>query len=350
MAKEMKSKYKVIGVMAGSSMDGLDVAEVILTKREKWSFEVGKCQTIPYPEAVISELQTAAEKEELELQALDLKFGQWVGEQLFEFGTNDCDLVAVHGHTVIHDPENRISWQLGRADIIALKADIPVVSEFRSLDVSLGGQGAPLVPMGDFELFDEFDACLNLGGIANVSIKAEKIAWDVCPCNQILNEFSKKMGCEYDEGGNLAREGLVDHDWYERVSQIPFFSEAAPKSLPNAFISQELLNGIAPKNGLRTYTRFMSDLIVSDLGKHLSPDSRILVAGGGAYNTYLMELLNDNDSGLVFHVPDQTIVEFKEAIVFGFLGVLSWRNDTNVLASVTGASRDTSSGEIHYPK
>lgn len=351
MAKEIKSNYNVIGVMAGSSMDGLDIAEVVFSQGDDvWTFEVGRHETVRYDEKITLDLKNALDVDINSQKVVDAEFGAWIGEQLNRFGSEVCDLIAVHGHTLTHKPADGISWQLGRGDGIAEVVNSPVITDFRTLDVTLGGQGAPLVPLGDFELFRESDACLNLGGIANVSIRDKKVAWDICPCNQILNRFSEELGHAFDEGGKLARRGNRNHDWIKEIATISYFNEDPPKSLPNSFINEAILDKIDPKDGLRSYTEFMADQVVCELEKWLPSGAKILVTGGGALNDFLVELLNTNKCGLSFVLPDHKIVEFKEAIIFGFLGLLKWRNEINVLASVTGASRDSSSGIIHYPK
>ncbi|MEQ9402013.1 MAG: anhydro-N-acetylmuramic acid kinase [Cyclobacteriaceae bacterium] len=350
MTKEIKSRYKVIGIMAGSSMDGLDLAEVSFFKGSSWTFKVENCKTYSYDEK-ISGLLSGASDDSIELQYLtDRLFGEWIGECVQDFTSEKQDLIAVHGHTLIHQPENGISWQLGRGDIIADFTGMKVVSDFRSQDVESGGQGAPLVPVGDFELFKAYDACLNLGGIANVSIKGRKLAWDICPCNQVLNYYSIQLNKPFDENGRIASSGTVNSDWLNALRSDSFFTKAPPKSLPNEFIHTSVLNQVEPTEGLRTYCEFIAERIISDASEHLPPGSKILSTGGGALNTFLMELLNQNHKSLDFVVPERQLIDFKEAIVFAFLGLLKLRNEINVLASVTGAKRDSSSGVIHYPK
>ncbi|MEP5612264.1 MAG: anhydro-N-acetylmuramic acid kinase [Cyclobacteriaceae bacterium] len=350
MAKEAKSNYNVIGVMAGSSMDGLDVALISFTKEQKWSFKIRRAKSFSYDSSIYELLAGAAESSSKEQSKIDVLFGQWIAGKLLEFGVDDAELVAVHGHTVIHKPKDGISWQLGNGEVIADVITTPVVSDFRTQDVNMGGQGAPLVPIGDFQLFSDFEACLNLGGIANVSIQKKEIAWDICPCNQVLNHFARQLGKEFDEDGEIARTGVKRNIWMEKISLNRYYQQKPPKSLPNQFIGHELLNEVEPEDGLRTFTEFTSQLIVNEISTFLPTGAKILATGGGAFNTYLMEMLNSNEKGLIFSVPDSRIVEYKEAMVFGFLGMLKFLNEVNVLASVTGASQDTSSGVIHYPK
>jgi len=350
MAKEAKSNYNVIGVMAGSSMDGLDVALMSFTKGPNWNFKILRAKSFSYDQPTYDLLAGAADNGSKEQARIDHLFGEWIARRLFEFGLDGAELVAVHGHTVIHKPKEGISWQLGSGEVIAERTDVTVISDFRTQDVNLGGQGAPLVPIGDFQLFPDFDACLNLGGIANVSIRGKKMAWDICSCNQVLNYLAQKLGKEFDENGEIARSGLENSAWLGRIESNKYYQQKPPKSLPNQFIERELLDEINPHDGLKTYTEFISKLMVNEISKFLPSDSRILTTGGGAFNTFLMEVLNSNKKGLIFSVPDADIVEYKEAMVFGFLGMLKFRNEVNVLASVTGASRDTSSGVIHYRK
>lgn len=350
MAKEIKSEYNVIGVMAGSSMDGLDLARASFSHDEKWTFELLDTEMVSYDEKMLARLRQSPRLSKGEQLELDEEFGHWIAEKVQEFSDDHTDIIAVHGHTVIHKPQEGISWQLGDGKIIAHQTGITTVSNFRSQDVELRGQGAPLVPVGDFELFSDFDACLNLGGIANASVAAKKIAWDICPCNQVLNYYASQLGQEFDRDGDLARNGKVDDKWVEEIGRIPFFSETEPKSLPNNFLKKELLDIVAPEVGLSSYTTFIAQQIVNDLNKHLGLTDRVLVTGGGAFNTYLVELLNRYSEGTSFIVPSQEIVTFKEALIFGFLGVLRMRDETNVLASVTGSKMDSCSGQIHLAK
>lgn len=350
MAKENKSVYKVIGVMAGSSMDGLDIVKASFKIAGNWEYELLDNNSFEYDEKTFMALESAVNRPKQEQLEIDHQFGDWIAKKLLEFGVNDVELIAVHGHTIIHKPEEGISWQLGNGERIAKMTGKKVITDFRNQDISLGGQGAPLVPIGDFELLSEFDACLNLGGIANISIRDKMIAWDICPCNQVLNYYARKLGHPFDDAGKLARVGSLNSSWLDKVRSIPFFGEAPPKSLPNGFIASELLDEIDAHDGLHSYSRFIAETILRELADQISGQAKVLVTGGGAYNSFLLENLNANNQGFEFQVPNPELIEFKEALVFGFLGLLKIRNEINVLSSVTGASRDTSSGVIHSPK
>ncbi len=347
----MEHSYSVIGAMAGSSMDGLDMAHVVFERDayQNWIHQLHSFDTTPYPDAILHQLKQAPNQRIEIKRALDHEFGQWISHKINHFKKSEdkIDLLGIHGHTVVHDPKNRVSWQLGDGAIIAKLTGIPTVTEFRSLDVELGGQGAPLVPLGDFMLFREFDGCLNLGGIANISVKENQTAWDICPCNQVLNYFSGKLGKSYDDGGRLAQEGQLDKDFLNHLHSIDYFNHNPPKSLPNDFIHPEILDRANPKDGLHTYIDFMSDQVARSLAQ--SPIKKILVTGGGAFNQFLIRTLESRLPGIEVVVPSSEVINFKEAVVFAFLALKRSLNEINVLASVTGASKDSCSGVIHLP-
>lgn len=336
--------------MAGSSMDGLDLAHVLFTKSDSgWDYELGKCETLAFPEEVFVQLKESQHQPISIQKSLDIEFGKWIAQSIdnFKIDLNQIDLLGVHGHTVIHKPKECISWQLGDGATIAKEVGITTVTDFRSLDIEMGGQGAPLVPYGDFNLFDEYDACLNLGGIANISIQENQSAWDICPCNQVLNFFAEKLGNPFDKNGDFAKSGSLDSAFYKKLSDDSFFSMLPPKSLPNNYLSNELLDTIEPKKGLYTYCQFIADQIYNSIsdGKGTS----LLVTGGGAFNDFLTQEIRNRLPNWTVCIPNSDLVEFKESLVFAFLALKRFRNEINTLASVTGASKDTSSGVIHLP-
>ncbi len=336
--------------MAGSSMDGLDLAHVIFSKKNSdWTFELKNCKTYRYPEKLHAKLKLAAKELNESNHQLDLEFGEWISEtiNLFKKNIEQIDLLGIHGHTLIHEPHNAISWQLGKGEIIANSTEVSTVTEFRTQDVELGGQGAPLVPVGDFNLFKQYDSCINLGGIANISVKKNMTAWDICPCNQVLNFFAEKLGFEFDQGGLLAKKGSFSEPLYTSILSLPFFHEPAPKSLPNNYISLEIINNIDPHDGLYTYSRIIAEQIAGSI-----PDScrKVLVTGGGAFNNYLMEQISNRLDNVALDVPSPKEISFKESLIFAFLALKRLRNETNVLSSVTGSSKDSSSGVIHLPE
>lgn len=348
-------KYYVVGAMAGSSMDGLDLTLVSFTLTNGfWTYEIIGSSTVSYNEHLHEQLRDSPTKSQSEKNDLDHLFGEWIGDQinlfLTQYGNTKVDLLAVHGHTVMHAPHEGISWQLGSGQRIAEKTNIASVTDFRTADISEGGQGAPLVPMGDFVLFKEYDACLNLGGIANVSIRDKEMAWDICPCNQVLNFYANKLGFEYDKEGDLARGGVVSNELLEQIFQIDYFSKEGPKSLPNGFIPHHLLDTVDPSDGLRSYVEFIALQISKDLSFIKKESPKLLITGGGAFNSFLIERTRHYLSDWMVEIPNQELISFKEALIFAFLGLKRFRGEVNVQSSVTGASKDTSSGVIHFPK
>jgi len=346
--KEMKTIYSVLGVMAGSSMDGLDITLASFRKGGKWSFEIKKCETIPYETQLYVQLKESPNKSHENQRELDVDFGKWIGAKVNKFiGENKVDLISVHGHTLIHAPQDNISRQLGDGKTIAGITNIPTVTNFRSEDIQKGGQGAPLVPLGDFELFTDFEACLNLGGIANISIRDEKKAWDICPCNQILNYFANKLGENYDKEGQLAEKGTLDQNFISKMLEIPYFHLPPPKSLPNAFIKQSVLDSNDPRNGLRSYSEFIAQQIATDLKPYRT--GKLLVTGGGSFNNFLVSRIQKSLPNWKVIIPDISIIAYKEALIFAFLGLKKILGEVNVLRTVTGAVSDSSSGTIHHP-
>ncbi|WP_420576397.1 anhydro-N-acetylmuramic acid kinase [Ekhidna sp.] len=346
----MKRTYSIIGGMAGSSMDGLDLSHIIFEeKNNSWGFHLKKSETIPYDDVIHALLKDSSSMSTSKQHELDRQFGKWIGNKinLFKSDIDVIDFVGVHGHTVIHSPSDKISWQLGRGDIIAKEIKLPTITEFRTKDVQNGGQGAPLVPFGDFKLFPEYDACLNLGGIANLSLKENQTAWDICPCNQVLNFYAKKMGDPFDANGELAKKGEIDSEFYNLISEIDFFKQPPPKSLPNNFISSKTLESVKPFNGLRTYCQVIAEQIKASL--YQTNPGKLLITGGGAFNNFLIELIKQGLNKWEIVVPESKLINFKESLIFAFLALRRFRNEINVLASVTGASKDSSSGVIHLP-
>ena len=346
----MKTTYSIIGGMAGSSMDGLDLSHVIFKKENTgWRYQLGKCETIPYDKEIFDALKGAEALSQTEKETLDHQFGEWIGGKIKVFSSDieNIDLVGLHGHTVIHQPDNKISWQLGKGEVIAKTINLPTITEFRNEDILNGGQGAPLVPFGDFTLFKEYDACLNLGGIANISVRKNQTAWDICPCNQVLNYFANKFGHPYDHNGDMASQGALDKDFYSRISQIDYFKQPPPKSLPNNFISTNILDAADPKDGLHTYCKIISEQVANSVSK--DSQGSMLISGGGALNSFLIRTIKNELPGWDIEVPEPKVANFKESLIFAFLALKRLRNETNVLSTVTGASKDTSSGVIHLP-
>ena len=346
--------YNVIGIMSGSSLDGLDMAYCHFSNPNgHWKYHFKETFTFPFPVPLREQLKVSRELDGQSLHQLDIDLGMWIGEKVHHFlkdHKEKPDLISSHGHTVFHNPGKYLSSTIGNAHMIAGISGIPVITDFRQADVAKKGQGAPLAPIGDLHLFREYDACLNLGGIANISLKTEKeiLAWDVVPCNQVLNSLAWRLGFPYDKDGELARSGNLISNWRVYFDNLPYFSKRPPKSISNEWVQKYFLSDL-PKNSrdaLYTFTHFIVDAIVSSL-KDYSPET-ILLSGGGAKNSYLVQLIREKVKQEVI-VPKSEIIDFKEALIFAFLGVLRSREEVNVLSSVTGATSDSVAGTIYLP-
>jgi anhydro-N-acetylmuramic acid kinase len=386
--------YKVIGLMSGSSLDGLDIAYVHLQERlatrqapKGWDFELVQADCYPYSDDWRRRLAAARGLSALEYQLLHVEYGRYLGEQVLRFVREhgleyQVQLVVSHGHTVLHDVGRRMTAQVGDGAALAATTRINVVSDLRAMDVALGGQGAPIVPIGEMLMLQEYAAFLNLGGIANVSRAGSDmaggfVAFDVCPANRILNELAADEGQAYDAGGLLAAGGSIDAELLARLNALPYYQLGYPKSLANEFgtetvlplIGQAMIDAggrLTTADALRTYTQHIAEQVgraVRSLlaGAGGSTDAeggspapagagfaRMLVTGGGAHNVFLIGRLREvlGDMGVEVVVPDAGLVDYKEALIMALIGVLRWREENNVLATVTGASRDSIGGAV----
>lgn len=351
---KIESKYRVIGVMSGTSLDALDLALVEFEKVvSTWHYQVIQTKEIPYPSDFRQKLSRSTAFEAADLIALDFELGQFIGEAIRDyFSSFEIDFIASHGHTIYHQPNKNISLQIGAPSKIYETTGCPVISDFRSADVQKGGQGAPLVPIGDQLLFANYECCLNLGGIANCSfqLKGERIAYDLMPFNMALNKLAQRLNQPYDVDGNLARSGKLIPSLLADLSTIKYYQVKAPKSLGyedfsefwEPLISNEVYQ---TKDLLHTYVQHAAKTIADELNAHLKETSKLLVTGGGAFHSFFIELLEKNFLGKLI-VPSAEVINFKEAIIFAFLGVLRTRNEPNCLASVTGALKNSSSGKL----
>jgi anhydro-N-acetylmuramic acid kinase len=351
-----KDQYHVLGVMSGTSLDGLDIAQINFSLQDgKWNFTLGVCKTVAYSQDTKSSLEELVSVKAQKLDELDSHFTQFLGQEINIFikqhNIKNLDAVCSHGHTAVHLPHKGITKQIGNRKQLAQIIGLPVVCDFRVQDVLLGGQGAPLVPIGDRLLFNDYDYCLNLGGFANVSYSLEqkRIAFDLCPVNIVLNNFANLLGLDYDDRGALARTGKLLYAKLDALNALPYYKNSPPKSLGLEWVKEWVdpildPNQINPKDALRTAIEH----IAMQIAKPLKAKSTVLVTGGGAYNSYLLErILFFKKLDLI--VPESDLVEFKEALIFGLLGVLKLREEVNCLSSVTGAKHDHSSGNIFMP-
>jgi anhydro-N-acetylmuramic acid kinase len=350
-------KYDVIGLMSGTSLDGLDIAFCrFVVDKNKWSFSILNAETVHYSDSWTQKLSTAESLSALDFSALHNEFGLFLGQCVADFVKKYSikpDFVSSHGHTIFHQPDKKITVQIGAGAAIASICRLPVTNDFRTLDVLLGGQGAPLVPIGDKLLFGAYDYCLNLGGFANISYEynEKRIAYDICPVNIVLNYYANKLGQKFDKGGNFAKNGLVHSELLEKLNALSFFhlDKHQPKSLGKEWVVKNVFPLISTYNlSINDVLRTYCEHIVIQLSKTMESDSnkKLLITGGGAYNDFLVKLLK-NKCKVELVIPEKNILEFKEALIFGFLGVLRMRNEVNCLSSVTGAPVDNCGGSIY---
>lgn len=341
--------------MSGTSLDGVDITYCQFQKKEEtWKYQIMKGQTIPYSADWQSRLKSVETGNGIELVQMDHEYGHLLGKLTRSFIDENNfrpDFIASHGHTVYHQPGKKITLQIGKGSAIAAESGYPVICDFRSTDVALGGQGAPLVPIGDRLLFPEYDYCLNLGGIANISYENEgrRLAFDVCPVNMVMNTLANHYNKSFDENGDMARHGELNHELFRKLNDLEYFHLNPPKSLGKEWVLKEFFplleqSGIPVEDQLRS----VAEHIAFQVSKAVQPDParKVLVTGGGAFNRFLMERIQGNCQIQII-IPDPDTVIFKEALIFGFLGILRWRNEVNCLKSCTGASQDNSGGAIY---
>lgn len=352
--------YRAIGIMSGSSLDGLDIAFVEFHENGgKWEFEIQQAECIPYTADWKNRLEKAIELNGLDYQLLHTEYGHYIGQQINAFIDRHqlhykVAVIGSHGHTTFHMPERKMTAQVGDGAAIAAATGLPVVADLRAMDVALGGQGAPIVPVGEKLLLNRHRYFLNIGGIANLSINGDVYkAFDVCAANRVLNMLAAELGSEFDANGAFAEKGTVNEALLQELNGLDYYSLDAPKSLANDFGTDTVFPIIKRQGGtvndqLRTYVEH----IVQQVGKALDTDPAyhreahsMLVTGGGALNTFLIERM-----GTVLQVnvtvPDQHLIQYKEAMIMALIAVLRWREETNVFSSVTGASRDSAGGAL----
>lgn len=350
-----KESYNVIGVMSGTSLDGIDLAHIhFAVKEDKWSYQILESETISYSIEWLNKLKVAVTFSVEELQKLNKDYTILLGEIIKSFikknNISNLDAICSHGHTILHQPQNGITLQIGNLPEIAQIINEKIVCDFRVQDVQLGGQGAPLVPIGDRILFSEYDYCLNLGGFSNVSFEQNKnrIAFDISPVNTVLNFYANKLGLDYDDKGKISKSGKLNQVLFDELNTLEYYKKTFPKSLGFEFVKEIVLPlmekySISIEDKMNTFTEHVALQISIALQNKIG---KILITGGGAYNDFLIERMQFHLPKLEIVIPDNKTLEFKEALIFALLGVLKLRNEINVLKSVTGAMIDHSSGII----
>ena len=351
----------MLGIMSGTSLDGLDLCCCTFEHSQGiWTFRVEAAETVPYTDEWRGKLSDAYSYSGPELMRLHADYGKYIGTAARDFLSRHQlkpEAICSHGHTIFHNPAAGYTFQIGSGAVIAATSGTDTICDLRSTDVALGGQGAPLVPVGDRLLFGGHKFCLNLGGIANISFDSgpNRVAFDICPVNMALNFLASRKGLSYDDGGELASAGRLIPELYDKLAALPFYTQPAPKSLGREWFESAFLP-------LINTTLFSAEDLLHTVVKHIascisrsvpvSPGTTMLVTGGGAHNTFLMECIADHlePTGVHAVVPDEEIVSFKEAIIFAFLGALRLTGQPNSLSSVTGASRNAVSGALYSGK
>lgn len=342
--------YRVLGLMSGTSLDGLDVAYCEFNyKQGKWTYDIKKATTYAYDEDFKHKIRSMEETSAREFARFSVEIGHFFGKKAKDFldtHSLDVDFVASHGQTIFHRPDLNYTTQIGDLSALCSEVQVKVIGDFRSMDVALGGQGAPLVPIGDEILFCDYENCLNLGGFSNISMKKQgkRIAYDICPVNIVLNHLCEKLSLPFDDGGQIAASGKVDENLLKQLNDLPYYKKKTNKSLGKEWVVENVFpllekTTLSVEDLLATYTEHIAE----QLSRNIS--GKTLLTGGGAYNTYLIERLKKLTPHTI-ELPEKTIIDYKEAMIFAFLGVLRQRGEVNCLASVTGAEKDNCGGSI----
>lgn len=346
-----RSRWSALGAMSGSSLDGLDLALCALEHTGGgWAFSIVDARTVPYDTAFRQRLLHAMQGSALELARLHRDLGTVIGHACAEFlDGRKADVIGSHGHTIFHKPEEGLTTQIGCGARIAAITGIATVCDFRTTDVAHGGQGAPLVPLGERLLFPQHRAFLNIGGICNIALHtADRVTgYDVCIGNQALNLLAEEAGQAYDHDGTIARSGRVDEPLLQRLNALPFHHQPPPRSLGREWFEAEVRPLIADRTlPVQNRMRTVVEHIAQQVGKALhGATGATLVTGGGAHNRFLAERIAAYTR---IEVPGRQVVDFKEALVFALLGVLRLREEPTALASVTGARRDSVGGAVYH--
>ena len=348
------NSINVIGLMSGTSLDGVDICLVSFENLDNTKYNIVFAKTFVYSKIWIKKLKESILLNKKELNKLDIEYGnllsEYVKKFIKEFSITKIDIISSHGNTIFHEPEKGITLQIGNGNTINKNTKIQVISDFRSQDISYKGQGAPLVPIGDLKLFPNYKFCLNLGGFSNISIKNfEGIkAFDICPVNTVLNHDSKKLGYELDKNGVLSNKGTTNLNLLKKLNQMEFNNKSGPKSLGIEIVNSKILPliekfSLNPNDILRTYIEHISDQINRSVT--YDTKNKILITGGGAYNQTLINAIKIKVKSEII-IPEKKIIDFKEAMIFAYMGLLRSKGEVNCLKSVTGALKDHSSGKV----
>ena len=343
----------VIGLMSGTSLDGLDLCCVTFKYDDgKWEYQIVKAEDEPYPDDIKQKLASAQNMSAEEYALFHSDYGIYLGQRVKAFIDRnglEPDLIASHGHTIFHQPAIRFTAQIGSGAGIAAETEVDCVCDFRTTDVALFGQGAPLVPIGDRTLFADYDYCLNMGGFSNISFNEGDVrsAYDISPVNYVMNHYTRTIGLDYDKDGEMARSGKVCEVLLDRLNNLEFYSMKGPKSLGREWVENEVIPlidsyDLSIEDKLCTFCEH----VAVQIGSHIK-GGKVLLTGGGALNKYLVERMSARAPQCEYVVPDKLTINFKEALIFAFLGMLYICDMPNCLSSVTGAKFNCVGGALY---
>ena len=342
--------------MSGTSLDGIDMTYVSFQKNKFWEYKILFAKTFKYDDLWKKKLECSQDLNSNELKILNEQYTQFLAYKINKFieenSIKEIDFIGSHGHTIFHKPSAGYTFQIGNIQNLANYVGKTIICDFRIGDIMLGGQGAPLVPIGDLLLFKNHDTCLNLGGFSNISIKKNNkiIAYDICAVNTVFNFLSKKIKLEFDNEGSNARKGKLIKDLYDKLENLKYYSLNPPKSLGIEWVKSKVFPLLEHFSSYSVYDLMHTYLvhISKEIAKNLNQSNSVLITGGGAYNSFLIEQIRKHTKAELI-LPERLLIEYKEAIIFGFLGVLKFRKEINCLKSVTGSKKNHSSGKIFYP-
>ncbi len=349
--------YYVIGLMSGTSIDGVDLVYVNFFFNKYWSFKILKFKTYEYDKDWQNILKNLIDKDQNSIKLIDKNYTKLLSKYILsfieEFSIKKLDFVSSHGHTAIHNPSSSITYQIGNLKELSNYIGVKVICDFRVQDIKLGGQGAPLVPVGEKYIFPEYDNLINLGGFANITIKSNNnlTAYDICPVNIVFNHLSNLRHLKYDDKGKIALSGKLNFELFNCLQSLDYYKQVSPKSLGVEWVNKNILpiissfSEIPLEDLLNTFSKHFA----SQIAINIKSAKKTLITGGGAYNDYLIQNIIDLTESEII-IPSSEIIEYKEALIFGFLGVLKDLNINNCYSSVTGATKDHSSGNIFIPK
>jgi|TARA_E500000178_G_scaffold55629_1_gene51985 anhydro-N-acetylmuramic acid kinase len=349
-------EFKIIGIMSGTSLDGLDIVYVNFKLNKHWRYEIMNSKTYKYEKKWNSLLQNISKEKINSIIKIDSDYTKLLSKYIInfinEFSIKKIDFISSHGHTALHQPSRSLTYQIGNLPILAKYINQKVVCDFRVQDVQLGGQGAPLVPVGEEYLFPEYDTFINLGGFANITkrIKNNIIAYDICPVNIVFNYLSRIIELKYDKGGYIASTGKINEDLYNHLHKLTYYKQDPPKSLGVEWVDDKIHSILESFQGetIRDLMNTFSNHFAFQIAENITHQDKILITGGGAYNDYLIERIKNLTNSKI-NIPSQKIIEYKEALIFSFIGLLRVLGINNCYSSVTGAKKDHCSGKIYKP-